>query len=193
MDNAKLPVADSKPYIAEIADRKMALDLYPTTVANVKLCSDQVTLNNKLLKEMKEKRANAVLPYLTALNEAMRPIDDVIEEFEKQAGDYQKANLANKKESKRQERREVYSSIITNLMNDGVFDGEAPSFEEVDDDAYYSKPKSDVRDLFYAKLMKSVKKDEKGFFTFTVYTKGDAEKVRKFLIEGKIHHDEDKL
>ena len=69
------------------------------TPENSDLCAKEVTKLNKTLKDWKAKLASAEEPYVSNLENAVKPIVDLLNDFSSQAKDYQTEVLNAKKEA----------------------------------------------------------------------------------------------
>ena len=175
-----------------VSEAKAKIALTPSTPENANMCAKVVTANNNLLKEMKAERQKAVEPLLGKIAEMMKPVDDMIDGFSKEAKSYADAVLSAKKERHRAKCEEWYNEQATLILSANP-DKALPAFEDVYEPNWYSKTDADCRDFIRVKLTSEVREAKEGLYSFNVFTDLDAEKVERLLIENKIHYERNDL
>jgi hypothetical protein len=140
------------------------------TPENADECAKQVTKLNKTLKENLAKLATAQEPYLTAIEEASKPLADLLGKFASEVNDYKDETLKAKKESRKEKARGFYAKALGELMVEGSLDGEAPKFDDVYDQSYYNLTDEAVAKVLKENIKASMKKDDPSQVATFVFT-----------------------
>jgi len=130
------------------------------TPENADECAKQVTKLNKTLKENLAKLATAQEPYLTAIEEASKPLADLLGKFASEVKDYKDETLKAKKEARYEKAKEIYSKVLGSLLQDGSLDGEAPKFEEVYLPSYYNLTNEALEAVLKENIQDSLKRQK---------------------------------
>ena len=143
------------------------------TPENADLCAKEVTKLNKTLKDWKAKLASAEEPYVASLENAVKPIVDLLNDFSSQAKDYQTEVLNAKKEARYEKAKEIYSKVLGSLLQDGSLDGEAPKFEEVYLPSYYNLTNEALEAVLKENIQDSLKRQKSVGKVATFVFEGD--------------------
>ena len=110
---------------------------------------------------------------IDSLENAVKPIVDLLNDFSSQAKDYQTEVLNAKKEARYEKAKEIYSKVLGSLLQDGSLDGEAPKFEEVYLPSYYNLTNEALEAVLKENIQDSLKRQK------------SVGKVATFVFEGE--------